>query len=182
MLHTALAHEGPATFRFPRASGVGVQLDPTPQPLEIGKGRLLRKAGPRPDALVVAVGATVHPALAAAEALAKEGLEAAVVDARFVKPLDEDLICSLAAAARRVVTVEEGALAGGFGSACLEAFERRGLLASGLRVRRLGLPDRFITHGDASKQRAELGLDAAGIAAACRELVGDRKAVERGVA
>ena len=126
--------------------------------------------------LVVAVGSTVHPALAAAEALAKEGIDAAVVDARFVKPLDEELVCGLAARARRVVTVEESALAGGFGAACLEAFERQGLLEAGLKVKRLGLPDQFVTHGDANKQRAELGLDAAGIAAACRALVGDRRA------
>jgi 1-deoxy-D-xylulose-5-phosphate synthase len=122
------------------------------------------------------VGTTVHPALAAAEALAAEGVDAAVVDARFVKPLDEDLLCGLAAKARRVVTVEESALAGGFGSACLEAFERRGLLEAGLKVKRLGLPDQFITHGDVTSQRAELGLDAAGIAAACRALLGERRA------
>ncbi|WP_308469077.1 transketolase C-terminal domain-containing protein, partial [Anaeromyxobacter diazotrophicus] len=89
------------------------------------------------------------------------------------------LFCELAASARRVVTVEEGALMGGFGAACLEAFERGGVLP-GLQVKRLGLPDAFVTHGDAGKQRAELGFDAAGIAAAARELVGDRAA--RGVA
>jgi 1-deoxy-D-xylulose-5-phosphate synthase len=182
MLHTALSHDGPAAFRFPRGSGVGVPLDSTPQALPIGKGRILRKAGPRPDVVVLAIGSTVHPALAAAEALARDGVEAAVLDARFVKPLDEDLVCSLAAAAKRVVTAEEGALAGGFGSACLEAFERRGLIASGLGVKRLGIPDQFVTHGDAGRQRAELGIDAAGIAAACRELLGERKATERGVA
>ncbi|HET9597508.1 MAG TPA: transketolase C-terminal domain-containing protein, partial [Anaeromyxobacteraceae bacterium] len=101
---------------------------------------------------------------------------ATVVDARFVKPLDEELLCAAAAAARRVVTVEEAALAGGFGSACLEAFERRGVLG-GLRVRRLGLPDAFVAHGDPARQRAALGFDAAGIAAAARELLGDRAAL-----
>jgi 1-deoxy-D-xylulose-5-phosphate synthase len=178
MLATALAHDGPAAFRFPRGNGLGVPLDASPQVLPIGKGRLVRKGGNRPDVLVVAAGTTLHPALAAAERLAAEAIEAAVVDPRFVKPLDEELICGLAAGARRVVTVEEGALAGGFGAACLEAFERRGLLEKGLRVRRLGLPDAFVTHGDAAKQRAELGLDAAGIEKACRELVSDRTRVE----
>jgi 1-deoxy-D-xylulose-5-phosphate synthase len=178
MLHTALQLEGPAAFRFPRASGAGVSLDPSPEALPLGKGRLLRKGGNRPDVAVIACGTVARAAVAAAEALAREGVEVAVVDARFVKPLDEELVCSVAAAARRVVTVEEGALAGGFGAACLEAFDRRGVLAAGLRLRRLGLPDQFVTHGDAGKQRAAFGLDASGIAATCRELLGERRATE----
>jgi len=97
-----------------------------------------------------------------------------------VKPLDEGLIVAEAARARRVVTVEEGCLPGGFGSAVLEALDRRGLVAEGIRVRRLGLPDAFLTHGDQARQRAELGIDKDGIARACREVIGDRKA--RGVA
>ena len=180
-LATALHHEGPVAFRFPRGAGMGLPLDPEPTPMSIGKARLLRKAVPRPDAVVVAAGTPAHAALAAAEELARDGVEVAVVDARFVKPLDEETICGLAAQARRVVTVEENALAGGFGSACLEAFERRGLLAKGLEIRRLGIPDAFVTHGDAAKQRAEIGIDAAGIARAVRDLVGAR-AGGRGVA
>jgi 1-deoxy-D-xylulose-5-phosphate synthase len=183
MLATSLSLDGPSAFRFPRGNGVGVQLDATPQPLEVGKARVLRSAGARPDVVVLAAGTTVAAALAAGEALAREGVQAAVVDARFVKPLDEDLFCSLAEAARRVVTVEESVLAGGFGAACLEVFERRDLLGR-VRVRRLGLPDQFVTHGDAGKQRAQLGLDADGIAAAARELLADRVKLpsERGVA
>ena len=180
-LATALHHEGPVAFRFPRGAGMGLPLDPEPTPMAIGKARLLRKAVPRPDAVVVAAGTPAHAALAAAEELARDGVEVAVVDARFVKPLDEETICGLAAQARRVVTVEENALAGGFGSACLEAFERCGLLAKGLEIRRLGIPDAFVTHGDAAKQRAEIGIDAAGIARAVRDLVGAR-AGGRGVA
>jgi 1-deoxy-D-xylulose-5-phosphate synthase len=180
-LATALHHEGPVAFRFPRGAGMGLPLDPEPTPMAIGKARLLRKAVPRPDAVVVAAGTPAHAALAAAEELARDGIEVAVVDARFVKPLDEETVCGLAAQARRVVTVEENALAGGFGSACLEAFERRGLLAKGLEIRRLGIPDAFVTHGDAAKQRAEMGIDAAGIARAVRDLVGAR-AGGRGVA
>jgi 1-deoxy-D-xylulose-5-phosphate synthase len=175
MLATALQWDGPAAFRFPRGSGQGVALDGTPEPMAIGRGRLLRPAGPHPDVAILAIGTLVHPAMAAAEALAEEGLRVAVVDARFVKPLDEDLICAVAASARRVVTAEEAALAGGFGSACLEAFERSGLLADGIQVRRLGLPDAFVAHGDPAKQRAGFGLDAAGMAAACRDLLGDRR-------
>jgi 1-deoxy-D-xylulose-5-phosphate synthase len=175
MLHTALLHDGPATLRFPRGAGEGVALEP-PAPLAVGKGRLVRTVPGKPDVCIVSIGTMLGPARAAAELLAAEGVAATVVDARFVKPLDEELVCGEAARAGRVVTVEEGALAGGFGSACLEAFERRELLERGLAVRRLGLPDRFVTHGDAARQRAELGLDAVGIARACRELLEPRKA------
>ncbi|HTP52635.1 MAG TPA: 1-deoxy-D-xylulose-5-phosphate synthase [Anaeromyxobacteraceae bacterium] len=181
-LATALQHDGPAAFRFPRGASMGLPLEPSPQPLELGRARILRKPSPRADVLIAAAGPPVHAAVAAAEALAREGVEAAVVDARFVKPIDEETLCALAEKARCVVTVEENALAGGFGSACLEAFERRGLFAKGLRVRRLGLPDAFVTHGDAAQQRAEIGIDAAGIARAARELAGAREGGERGVA
>jgi 1-deoxy-D-xylulose-5-phosphate synthase len=183
MLATALAHDGPAAFRFPRAQGLGVRFDPSPTPMEIGKARIAREARPRADLVILSAGTTLAAALAAADALAEERVAVTVVDARFVKPLDEDLVCSLASAAKRVVTVEESALAGGFGSGCLEAFERRGILSQ-LRVRRLGLPDEFITHGDADRQRAQLHLDAKGIASAGRELLADRKVlpVERGAA
>ncbi|HZZ85751.1 MAG TPA: 1-deoxy-D-xylulose-5-phosphate synthase [Anaeromyxobacteraceae bacterium] len=173
MLATALAHDGPAALRFPRGAAQGVPLDALPRPLALGKARVVLDGGPGLEVAILAAGTTLAPALAAAEALAAEGVATAVVDARFVKPLDEELFCALASACGRVVTVEESALAGGFGSACLEAFERRGLLSK-LAVRRLGLPDEFVTHGDAPRQRAELGLDAAGIARAARELLGAR--------
>ena len=180
MLHTALALPGPAAFRFPRGSGEGVPLDPEPKVLEVGKGRLVRNVPGKPDVCIVAVGSPVRAAVAAADLLAAEGVHATVVDARFVKPLDEDLVGAEAARARRVLTVEEGCLAGGFGAAVLELLEKRGLLAEGIPTRRLGLPDAFVTHGDPAKQRGELGIDRDGIARACRELAGDRKA--RGVA
>jgi 1-deoxy-D-xylulose-5-phosphate synthase len=180
MLATALAHEGPAAFRFPRGSGQGVQLDATPGALPLGRGRVVRQGGPRPDVAILSAGTPLAAALAAASALASEGLSVAVADMRFVKPLDEELACSLAASARCLVTVEEAALAGGFGAAVLEALERHGVLGAAA-VRRLGLPDEFVTHGDAAKQRKQMGLDADGIAAAARDLLG-RRAGERGVA
>jgi 1-deoxy-D-xylulose-5-phosphate synthase len=129
---------------------------------------------------VVAAGATLKAALAAAETLAAEGIDARVIDPRFVKPLDEPLICGDAARIRRVVTVEENALQGGFGAACLEAFEAAGLLSAGLATKRLGIPDRFITHAEQPRQRLDAGIDEAHIAAACRELAGTKQA--RGVA
>ena len=170
MLHTALAHDGAAAFRFPRGGGEGVALDPEPKLLEIGKGRVVRPVQGKPDVCVVAIGSTVRPAMAAAETLAASGLAVSVVDARFAKPLDEELIVAEGRRAGRLLTVEEGCLPGGFGSGVLELLERRGLVADGMVVRRLGLPDQFVTHGDAPKQRAELGIDAEGIARACREL------------
>jgi len=183
MLATALAHDGPAALRFPRGPIRGEKLDPSPEPLPIGKGRLLRDGGQRPDVAVAAIGSTVAAALQASAALAEEGISASVVDARFAKPLDEELLCAAAGAARRLVTVEENALMGGFGSACLEMLERRGL-STRVQVKRLGIPDEFITHGEQAKQRAQLGLDANGIAEACRQLVGVRPnmAKERGLA
>jgi 1-deoxy-D-xylulose-5-phosphate synthase len=179
MLHTALQHDGPAALRFPRGAGEGVALEPL-RALEVGKGRLVRQVPGKPDVCIVAAGTPLKAAVAAADALAEGGLVATVVDARFVKPLDEDLVCGEAARAKRVVTLEENALHGGFGAACLEAFERRGLLAGGLAVKRLGIPDEFITHADQGKQRAWCGVDAEAVTAACRAVVGDRK--ERGAA
>jgi len=176
MLRTAVELDGPAAFRFPRGTGEGVALDAAPRALEVGKGRIVLDVPGKPDVCIVSVGTTLRAAVAAAESLTAQGLHTTVVDARFVKPLDEDLVCAQAARAGRLVTVEEGCLAGGFGAACLEALERRGLVGNGLAVRRLGIPDEFITHGDPAKQRVAIGIDAAGIAQACRDVVGDRKA------
>jgi 1-deoxy-D-xylulose-5-phosphate synthase len=180
MLRTALQHDGPAAFRFPRGAGEGVPLDAEPRALEIGKGRIARAVQGKPDVCIVSIGTTLRPSLAAAERLAGDGLAVSVVDARFAKPLDEELIAGEAARSRRVLTVEEGCLAGGFGAACLELLEARGLLGEGLEVKRLGIPDAFITHGEQGKQRASVGIDSEGIERACRELVGRR--AKRGAA
>ena len=177
MLHTALHQPGPAAFRFPRGSALGVAVDAEPKVLPLGKGRVVRAGGAHPDVLIVACGSTLAAALVAAEELAKGGIQATVVDPRFVKPLDVELLCGEAARSRRVVTVEENALPGGFGSACLEAFQASGLVAEGLQVTRLGIPDRFITHAEQGRQRAEVGIDAPAIAAAARALCGARPAL-----
>ncbi len=175
-LHTAVQLPGPAAIRFPRGAGEGVALEPV-RALEVGRGRIVRNVPGKPDVCVIAVGSTLRGARAAAERLAADGLAVTVIDPRFVKPLDAELLCAEAARAGRVVTVEEGCLAGGVGSACLELFAARGLV---LPVRCLGLPDAFVTHGDPAAQRAAFGLDADGIAGACLALVGTRAA--RGVA
>jgi len=167
MIATSLAIDAPTAYRFPRGSAVGVPVGP-PQILEVGKGRIALSTGPKPDALIVAVGTMVHPAIQAAKALQSEGVRAVVVDPRFVKPLDAELICDLASQAGRVVTVEEGCLPGGFGSAVLELFQERGLLVP---TERLGLPDEFVAHGNADQQKSRFGLDAEGIAAAVRRVI-----------
>ncbi len=174
VLHTALQLPGPAAIRFPRGAAEGIALEPV-RVLEVGRGRLVRNVPGKPDVCVVAVGTTVRGAVAAADRLAADGMAVTVVDPRFVKPLDAELICGEAVRAGRLVTVEEGSLAGGVGSAVLELLADRGLLA-GVAVRRLGLPDRFVPHGDPARQRAELSLDADGVAAACRALLGARAA------
>ena len=159
MLFTMLEHVGPAAMRYPRGNGIGVSLDREPELLEIGKGELLRDGG---EVAIVAYGAMVHPSLEAAERLAKDRIETTVVNARFVKPLDTPLLLALARTKRLIVTVEEAYLAGGFGSAVMELLEENGLQDK-VRVVRMGIPDRLITHGDAKLLLAKYGLDADGI-------------------
>ncbi|MBV9471004.1 MAG: 1-deoxy-D-xylulose-5-phosphate synthase, partial [Abitibacteriaceae bacterium] len=165
MLATCIAHEGPAAVRYPRGTGVGVTLDAPLEPLAIGKGELLRGAG---DGVknkdlelgVIAIGNSVQPALQAADVLIGEGHRIAVVNARFVKPLDEELICATARRAKRLITVEENAVQGGFGSAVLELLHREGIE---IPVTLVGVPDEFIHHATPKIQRRELGLDADGL-------------------
>ncbi len=158
MLWTALTINGPVAIRYPRGAGEGVSLPARPQALPVGQAEMLR-AGV--DLAILAVGSMVYPAIEAAKALSTQGVEAAVINARFVKPLDGDLLKSLALNFNRLVTVEEGVLAGGFGSAVLELLEARGLTY--VTLKRLGLPDEFIEHGDRSLFLKQYNLDAAGI-------------------
>ncbi|MBU0575770.1 MAG: 1-deoxy-D-xylulose-5-phosphate synthase [Proteobacteria bacterium] len=171
MLKTAVTCGCPVSLRYPRGAGAGVPLDEHPRPLPVGKGEILLDP---PDAAlaVVAIGACVHPALAAAELLKAEGIPIRVINARFVKPLDGELLCGTAEKLRRVITVEENTLMGGFGSAVLELFAEAGI--SGVAVRRLGIPDEFAQHATQKELRRLYGIDAEGIAAAVREMVGVR--------
>lgn len=157
MLYTAVEHPGPIAMRYPRGQGVGVAFSPTLHRVPIGKAEVLREGE---DLLILALGAAVHPALKAAEELEKQGYQATVVNARFVKPLDDNLILTLAARRGRVLTVEENVLQGGFGSAVLELFMDRGLLVP---VKRLGIPDVFVEQGAPGILREKYGLDAKGI-------------------
>jgi 1-deoxy-D-xylulose-5-phosphate synthase len=162
MLFTMLEHVGPAAMRYPRGNGIGADLKRAPQLLEIGKAELLRDAGGRGEVAIVAYGSMVHPSLQAAEQLSKDGIEATVVNARFVKPLDAELMLALARTKRLMVTVEEAYLAGGFGSTVAELLEANELLDR-VRIVRMGVPDRIITHGDPKLLLAKYGLDADGI-------------------
>jgi 1-deoxy-D-xylulose-5-phosphate synthase len=174
LLATAIESGAPFALRFPRGAATGCAIDADPKPLPIGRGELLRDGR---DLAIAALGKTVPAALAAADALGSLGISAAVVDARFVKPLDTALLCGLAQRLGLVVTVEDHALAGGFGSALLELFAEQ---APGTRVVRLGLPDRFFDHAEQDAQWREAGIDADAIArAAAKALEGCERSALR---
>jgi len=160
MVATAAAYdEGPIAFRYPRGDGVGVALPARGEVLPIGKGRIVRKGG---DAAILSVGTRLQAALAAADHLQARGLSCTVADARFVKPLDRQLVRRLALSHRLLVTVEEGSV-GGFGSQVLDYLVNADLIRPGLAVRTLALPDEFLDQDDPQRQYASAGLSAADI-------------------
>jgi 1-deoxy-D-xylulose-5-phosphate synthase len=166
MIKTAVDCPSPVALRYPRARGTGVIKSETLHSLEIGKGELLKEGN---DLLIVAIGSTVYPSLRAAQRLKEVGIEAAVINSRFLKPLDKDLLCHWASRAGRVLTVEENVLMGGFGSAVLELFQESGLIS--IPVKRLGIPDRFIEHGSQSLLKGKFGIDENGIFKEGKEMV-----------
>jgi 1-deoxy-D-xylulose-5-phosphate synthase len=166
MLVTALAHSGPVAIRYPRGLGVGATIEPNPEKLPIGKVEVLTKGD---DLLILAIGSMVAEALEALDHLEAQGIRATVVNSRFVKPLDANQLVHLVRPFSRVITVEENALQGGFGSAVLELLVDHGALPP--FIKRIGIPDRFIEHGAQSILRAKYGLNAEGIATAARALM-----------
>lgn len=162
IMQTASRFDGPFAYRYPRGAGEGMLLCETIEPLDIGRGELLQEGS---DGLIIALGSLVNEALSAAETMKKQGLSIAVVDARFVKPLDSELILSLAEKVSFVITAEENALQGGFGAAVLELFSDHGVV---LPVSRVGIPDHFIEQGSQAELRDRLGLTAAGL---CEKIV-----------
>jgi len=174
MVETARTSEGPIAFRYARGKGCGVPLDRRLKGIDIGKAEILREGD---DATIVAIGSTVVPSLEAAERLSQSGIHAAVVNARFVKPLDGDLICRLAEASGRIMTVEENVLEGGFGSAVLELLQARGLWS--IDVRRLGISDVFVEHGSRGALCHIHGLDSEGILSAVMAWLGTGKRPEK---
>lgn len=181
MVATAAAYdEGPCAFRYPRGDGVGIDLPERPEPLEIGRGRIVRDGG---SVAIVSFGARLEEALKAADELTARGYAATVADARFAKPLDHDLLRQLARHHRAVLTIEEGSI-GGFGSHVQQFLLEEGLLDGGrTRLRSLVLPDRFIEQGTPSGMYQEAGLNAAAIVRRMLDAVGhDRPAAKAAAA
>ncbi|MGD2063992.1 MAG: 1-deoxy-D-xylulose-5-phosphate synthase [Nitrospirota bacterium] len=166
LLKTALECGHPASLRYPRGNGLGIPLEGAPTAVPIGRAEVLRDGH---DVALLALGTMVYPALAAADRLATEGIAARVVNMRFVKPIDRGVIGACAADCGQIVTLEEGAIAGGLGSAVSEELAAAGV--DRVRLLHVGIPDRFVTHGPQSMLRQELFLDADGIAAQVRSFV-----------
>ena len=159
MVHTMALHDtGPIAVRYPRGNGVGVAMPETPEPLEIGKGRIVREGK---KVAILSLGTRLAEALKAADVLEGKGLSTTVADLRFAKPLDEELIRRLLATHEVAVTVEEASI-GGFGAHVLTLASDAGLIDAGLKLRTMRLPDRFQDQDKPEKQYAEAGLDADG--------------------
>jgi len=167
MLFTGLNLECPVAIRYPRGRGTGASLDKDLKVLEPGKAEILEEGE---HVSIFAIGHHVQTALKAHKMLSKDGIRATVVNVRFVKPLDEDILLECARRTGCVVTIEENALMGGFGSCVAELLLDRG--ESGIRMHRLGIPDKFIEHGGQSILRERLGLDAKNLVSKVHELLG----------
>jgi 1-deoxy-D-xylulose-5-phosphate synthase len=169
MLATALDLGVPCAMRYPRAHGLGVSVKKEPTILPVGRASMAIEGE---DMLIIAVGSMVAPAVEASRILGDEGIAAGVLNPRFLKPLDQEMISARAASAGSVLIVEEGVLPGGFGSAVLELFSDQGL--QGVRTARLGIPDTFVEHGTRSELLEDFGLTAEGIADRARSILEDR--------
>ena len=165
MLKTAICHHGPVALRYPRGNGYGIPLDQELVPLPIGKAELLVEGD---QVAILALGTMVYPSLEAASILRDAGISPLVVNMRFVKPIDEELILSSAERFDTIVTVEENVIAGGFGTAVLELLEQRGITTT--RVVRIGYPDQYIEQGEQHELREQYRLTARGIASRIQEL------------
>ncbi len=157
MLKTALEYEGPIALRYPRGRAMGVPLDPELKTLPIGEAEILMEGE---DILVLAIGYMVQPAIEAAKRLQEEGFYPILVNARFVKPLDQALLEKLAPKVKAIITVEENVIAGGFGSAIMERLQSLGINTPVISI---GLPDQFLPHGAQNFLRQRYGLDGQGI-------------------
>jgi 1-deoxy-D-xylulose-5-phosphate synthase len=171
MVKTALETGHPTSLRYPRGNGVGVEMDAELKALPVGKGEVLREGE---AATIFAIGSEVWPAMEAAEILAKENINVAVINARFIKPLDDELISKYCQPYSNIITVEEGSLAGGFGSAVMERCEQLGI--RDVRFHRIGIPDEYVHHGAQDVLRAQHDLHPEGIAKRVREFVIEKPA------
>ena len=165
---STLIEDGPSAFRYPRGEGIGIDIPSNPEPLEIGKGRIVREGS---SVAILSLGGRLQESLAAADSLSAFGLSATVADARFAKPLDEDLILRLAREHEVLITIEEGAR-GGFGAFVLHMLAEKGALDAGLKIRTLTLPDVFQDHDTPDKMYDAAGLTAKHIVARVLETLG----------
>ncbi|MBI2655267.1 1-deoxy-D-xylulose-5-phosphate synthase [Candidatus Woesearchaeota archaeon] len=163
MLYTATFINGPSSVRFPRGAGIGILLDPEFKKLEVGKGEVLREGN---DLLILGIGPMLYDAMQAADELK---INATIINARFAKPIDSQLILEHAKKIKNIITLEEGTINGGFGSAVLELLEDSGIRAN---VKRIGVPDEFIEHGKPDIQKKLIGIDREGIKKAMQEIIG----------
>src|SRR5216684_3396426 len=166
MLKTSFETGHPTSVRYPRGNGFGVTMDAELQSLPVGKGEVMREGE---AGVIFAIGNEVWPSVQAAEILAKEGIEVAVVNARFIKPLDDELITKYCRPFARVITVEEGSLAGGFGSAVMERVQQLGI--RNVDFHRIGIPDEYVHHGAQDVLRAQYDLHPEGIAKRVRDFI-----------
>lgn len=165
MMVTALLHNGPVAIRYPRGNAIGIDIDSNIKPLDIGKLEILTQGD---DLIILAIGNTVWPSLEAYHVLNMQGICGTVVNARFVKPLDSELISDLACTIPKIITFEENASIGGFGSAVLEILADQHI--DHATVRRIGIPDQFIEHGPVTLLRQKYGIDSEGIVAVAQEI------------
>jgi 1-deoxy-D-xylulose-5-phosphate synthase len=177
MLYTATYMDGPVALRYPRGKALGVPVSQEFHQLEVGKAELLSPAtleeAERMDCAILAYGSTVAQAELAAKELAEEGIRVAVVNARWAKPLDEEMILSLAQGTRHLITIEDHVLMGGFGSAILELLERKGV--RNIDVRRIGLPDTFVEHGAPTILKELYGLSSAHLKEVIHEMLASQQ-------
>ncbi len=167
MLLTAINHNGPIALRYPRGKGQGVEIQQEIKPVEIGKGRVVQEGA---DLMIIAIGQSVAEAVLAAKELALKGICATLINARFVKPLDTALLVEKADRIKKIITVEEHVLAGGFGSAVMEMYADKGI--TGLQFKRIGIDDKFVEHGPQEILKKDYGVDADAIVKAGLELAG----------
>ncbi len=161
MMRTAADYEqGPIAIRYPRIAGLGIELDAEPEPLPIGKWETVREGD---SGVILAIGPMLQVAEEAAELLKREGLNVQIVNARFIKPLDEQMLLALASEGKSMIVLEEGAELGGFGSSVLEFYSLNGIYTQPVRI--IGIPDIFVEHGTIQEQRKEVGLTAERVAA-----------------
>ncbi len=166
MLKTAVDCGLPVSLRYPRGRALGINTEEPLKALEIGKGEVLCEGS---DLAIIAIGSTVYPALAAAKRLAGEGIDIKVINARFAKPVDGKLIANTTATIKKIITVEENVLQGGFGSAVLECLAEKNI--TGVQIKLLGIPDEFVEHSTQAQLRQKYGIDEEGISRAVKEML-----------